>query len=36
MGAKEKRETKDAKSITVKYGKLAIQGICPTCETTLI
>jgi Zn finger protein HypA/HybF involved in hydrogenase expression len=30
-----KREMKDAKSITMKNGKAAIQGICPTCGTKM-
>ena len=28
-----KREMKDAKSITMKKGKSATQGICPSCGT---
>jgi len=30
-----KREMKDAKSITMKNGKPATQGICPTCGTKM-
>jgi len=30
-----KREMKDAKAITMKNGKPATQGICPTCGTKM-
>jgi hypothetical protein len=30
---KAKKEMKDAKAITMKNGKPATQGICPTCGT---
>jgi len=30
-----KREMKDAKPITMKNGKPATQGICPTCGTKM-
>ncbi len=30
---KAKKEIKDAKSITMKNGKPATQGVCPTCGT---
>ena len=30
-----KKEMKDAKSITMKNGKPATQGICPTCGTKM-
>jgi len=30
-----KREMKDAKSITMKNGKPATQGVCPTCGTKM-
>ncbi len=30
-----KGEMKDAKAITMKNGKPATQGICPTCETKM-
>jgi len=30
-----KREMKDAKSITMKNGKPATQGICPVCGTKM-
>ena len=30
-----KREIKDAKSITMKNGKPATQGVCPTCGTKM-
>ena len=32
---KSKREMKDAKSITMKNGKPATQGVCPTCGTKM-
>jgi len=31
-----KREMKDAKSITMKNGKPATQGVCPTCGTKML
>ena len=31
-----KKEMKDAKSITMKNGKPATQGTCPTCGTKMI
>ena len=30
-----KREMKDAKSITMKNGKPATQGVCPVCSTKM-
>ena len=30
-----KREIKDAKGITMKNGKPATQGVCPTCGTKM-
>jgi hypothetical protein len=30
---KAKREMKDAKKVTMKNGKPAMQGICPVCGT---
>jgi len=35
MKCRAKREMKDAKSITMKNGKPATQGICPTCGTKM-
>ena len=32
---RSKKEMKDAKSITMKNGKPATQGICPTCGTKM-
>jgi len=32
---KEKREIKDAHQITMKNGKPAVQGVCPTCGTKI-
>jgi RNase P subunit RPR2 len=32
---KEKREIKDAQEITMKNGKPAVQGTCPTCGTKM-
>lgn len=32
---KAKREMKDAKAVTMKNGKPATQGICPTCGTKM-
>ena len=33
MKYKAKREIKDARSITMKNGRPATQGVCPTCGT---
>ena len=33
--SKAKREMKDAKAITMKNGKAAVQGIYPTCGTRM-
>jgi len=30
---KEKREIKDAKEVSLKNGKPAVQGVCPVCGT---
>jgi hypothetical protein len=30
-----KREMKNAKAITMKNGKPATQGVCPTCKTKM-
>jgi Zn finger protein HypA/HybF involved in hydrogenase expression len=35
MKCRTKREMKDAKSITMKNGKPATQGVCPTCGTKM-
>jgi Zn finger protein HypA/HybF involved in hydrogenase expression len=35
MKCKAKREMKDARSITMKNGRPATQGICPTCGTKM-
>ena len=35
MKCKAKREMKDAKAITMKNGKPATQGVCPTCGTKM-
>ncbi len=35
MKCKAKREMKDAKSITMKNGRPATQGVCPTCGTKM-
>jgi len=35
MKCKAKREMKDAKAITMKNGKPATQGTCPTCGTKM-
>jgi len=35
MKCRTKREMKDAKAITMKNGKPAAQGICPTCGTKM-
>jgi len=35
MKCRAKREMKDAKSITMKNGKPATQGVCPTCSTKM-
>ena len=32
---RSKREMKDAKSITMKNGKPATQGVCPACGTKM-
>jgi hypothetical protein len=33
MKCRAKREMKNAKAITMKNGKPAYQGVCPTCGT---
>ncbi len=35
MKCRTKREMKDAKAITMKNGKPATQGVCPTCGTKM-
>ena len=35
MKCRAKKEMKDAKSITMKNGRPATQGICPTCGTKM-
>ena len=35
MRCKTKREMKDARSITMKNGKSATQGLCPACGTKM-
>ena len=35
MKCKAKREMKDARSITMKNGKPATQGVCPVCGTKM-
>jgi Zn finger protein HypA/HybF involved in hydrogenase expression len=35
MKCRAKREIKDAKQITMKNGKPAIQGTCPKCSTKM-
>ncbi len=35
MKCRTKRDMKDAKSITMKNGKPATQGVCPTCGTKM-
>ena len=35
MKCKEKREAKDVQDVTMKNGKPAQQGICPTCGTKM-
>lgn len=30
---KQKKEVKDAKNVTLKNGKPALSGVCPTCGT---
>ncbi|MFC1979797.1 DUF5679 domain-containing protein [Chloroflexota bacterium] len=35
MKCKAKKEMKDARAITMKNGKLATQGTCPSCGTKL-
>lgn len=32
---KDKKEMKDAKAVTMKNGKPATKGQCPTCGTTM-
>ena len=32
---REKREMKDAKEVTMKNGRNAMQGVCPVCGTKL-
>jgi hypothetical protein len=33
MKCRQKREMKDAKPVTLKNGRPAIQGVCPVCGT---
>ena len=35
MKCKEKRDIKDAQAVTMKNGKPATQGVCPTCGTKI-
>jgi len=35
MKCREKREAKDVKAVTMKNGKPAQEGICPTCGTKM-
>ena len=35
MKCKQKREIKDAKEVTMKNGKPAVQGTCPECGTKI-
>jgi len=35
MKCRTKKEMKDAKAITMKNGKPATQGVCPTCGTKM-
>ena len=35
MKCRTKREMKDAKLVTMKNGKPATQGVCPTCGTKM-
>ena len=35
MKCRAKREMKDAKSMTMKNGRPATQGVCPTCGTKM-
>jgi len=35
MKCKAKREMKDARSITMKNGRPATQGVCPACGTKM-
>lgn len=35
MKCKEKREAKDVKAVTMKNGKPAQEGVCPTCGTKM-
>lgn len=32
---KEKKEMKDAKEVTMKNGKKAVTGVCPSCGTKM-
>jgi hypothetical protein len=32
---KEKKEMKDAQDVTMKNGRPAAKGVCPTCGTTM-
>jgi hypothetical protein len=32
---KDKKEMKDAKAVTMKNGKPATKGVCPSCGTTM-
>ena len=35
MKCRTKMEIKDSKSVTMKNGKLATQGVCPACRTKM-
>ncbi len=35
MKCRTKREVKDTRAITMKNGKRATQGVCPTCGTKM-
>ena len=35
LKCREQREMKDAQAITMKNGKPATQGLCPTCGTKI-
>ncbi len=35
MKCRTKREMKDPKNIIMKNGRLATQGVCPTCRTKM-
>jgi len=35
MKCRAKREMKDARAITMKNGRPATQGVCPTCGTKI-